>query len=115
MENEEINSSKDIFQSIYDQLRNNQSITVNAGEMVKQIALNSDKSVELISEVIRGYLKALIYSEHDPNFDEQTSFFIFSHLDELDRIELTYSKNSIGKTSVAISLLPENPKKKLFS
>ncbi|MBP1644826.1 MAG: hypothetical protein H6Q16_401 [Bacteroidetes bacterium] len=117
MENDEKDfGEEDVMKNFYDKLQENQSVTVNAGDIVKRIALNTGKSVEMVSEVIRAYLKIIIYSEQDlPDFDEQTSFFMFSHLDELDRIEMTYSKDNNGKTSVAIGLLAEKPKNTIYS
>lgn len=117
MENDKIDFEKrDVMQKIYDMLQNNQSITINAGDLLKKVALNSDKSVEMITEVLKTYLKVLIYSEQDsPEYDEQTSFFMFSHLDDLDRFELTYSKDNNGKTSVSIGLLAQKPQKTLYS
>jgi hypothetical protein len=40
---------------------------------------------------------------------------MFSHLDDLDRFELTYSKDNNGKTSVSIGLLAQKPQKTLYS
>ena len=117
MSNEEDNSIKRIFlQELYDNLNNNESVSLNAGDIVKEIALNSEMSIEKVTEVIKSYLKIIIYSGKDsPDFDENTSYLIFSHLDELDRIELTYFKDKHGKPSVGIGLLREVPKKKLYS
>ncbi len=117
MENDENDfGNEDVLQHFFDKLKPNQSLTINAGDMVRRIALNSEKSVEVITTVIRVYIEVLIYSDKDePDFNEQEAFFVFSHLDNLDRFELTYSKDANGKVSIEIGLLPEKQQNKLYS